>query len=112
MSGHCCHALGCSKNVPASMFLCRSHWYALRKPLRDAIWREYRLGQERDKRPSMRYLAVQQRAVGELAFKPNDEDAARIAARYLVSSETWRRAAIDRGEGDPLEGITRERNEG
>ncbi len=71
-----------------------SHWFALPKPLRDAIWREYRPGQEHDKKPSARYLAVQRRAIGAL-----------LAAPYLLESEIWRREAIEAGDGDPLEGI-------
>jgi hypothetical protein len=74
--------------------------------MRDAIWREYRPGQEDDKRPSARYMAVQRRAVGEVAFKPHDEVAAAVAAPYLLDSEEWRQRAIERGEGDPLEGLT------
>src|SRR5262245_57613685 len=102
---HTCHAHGCNARVPPSMFMCRAHWFSLRKPLRDAIWREYRQGQEFDKSPSARYMAVQRRAVGEGAFKPNDEAAARAAAPYLIESEQWRTRAIERGEGDPLAGI-------
>jgi hypothetical protein len=40
------------------MWGCREHWFKLPKPLRDAIWREYRPGQEADKRPSKRYVAT------------------------------------------------------
>jgi hypothetical protein len=99
---HTCHAHGCERRVPPSMFACKHHWFALRKPLRDAIWREYRPGQEKTKDPSARYMAVQRRAVAELAFKPHDEEAARISAEYMLHSERWRRVAIERGEGDPL----------
>jgi len=102
---HTCHAHGCGTPVPPAMFMCRSHWYALRAPMRAAVWREYRRGQEVDKRPSARYLAVQQRAVGEVAFKPNDEQAAKDAAPYLIKSEYWRTRAISAGAGDPLEGL-------
>lgn len=87
------------------MFMCRQHWFSLRKPLRDAIWKEYRPGQENTKSPSARYMAVQKRAVGELAFRPHDEAAAGVAAPYLIESEIWRKRAIDAGLGDPLEGI-------
>jgi hypothetical protein len=105
---HTCHAHGCETPVPPRMFMCKSHWFKLRKSLRDAIWREYRPGQERDKQPSARYMAVQRRAVGEVAFKPHDEEAARIAAPYLIESERWRAIAINAGEGDPLAGIAKE----
>jgi hypothetical protein len=105
MAAHTCHARGCTTPVPPRMFMCRTHWYKVRKPLRDAIWAEYRPGQERDKMPSARYMAVQRRAVGEVAFKPHDEQAARDAAPYLIEAENWRRRAIEAGQGDPLEGI-------
>ena len=85
--------------------MCREHWFSLSKPLRDAIWKEYQPGQEQTKRPSIRYLAVQQRAIGELVFKPNDEAAAVLAAPYLLRSHKFRVLAIATGEGDPLEGI-------
>ena len=103
---HECHAHGCTKQVPPALFMCKQHWFALRKPLRDAIWREYRPGQEVDKQPSARYVAVQRRAVAELAFKPNDEEAAMISASYLQESEKWRAKAILDGDGDPIEGLT------
>lgn len=99
---HKCHAHGCELAVPPAMLFCRRHWYSLRKPLRDAIWREYRRGQENDKRPSFRYMAVQRRAVAEVAFRPNDEAAAAVAAPYLAESESWRARAIEAGQGDPL----------
>ena len=102
---HTCHAHGCDVAVPPKMFMCRAHWFALRKPMRDAIWREYRPGQENDKNPSPRYMAVQRRAVGEVAFKPYDESAAAMAATYLLESEVWRQRAIDAGQGDPLRGL-------
>lgn len=87
------------------MFMCKSHWYALRRPMRDAIWAEYTSGQERTKMPSLRYLAVQQRAIGEVAFKPNDEVAAANAAPYIVRSELLRQQCRDEGVGDPLEAL-------
>lgn len=102
---HTCHAHGCTRVVPPRMFACRLHWFALRPALQRAIWHEYRFEQEIDKKPSLRYLCVQQRAVGELAFKPNDEAAALAAAPYLLKSNTYRLEAIERGMGDPLAGI-------
>lgn len=99
---HTCHAHGCTRRVPPAMFACKPHWFALRKPMRDAIWREYRPGQENDKKPSYRYLAVQRRAVAELAFKPNDEKSAHVAAGYILESEAFRLRAIETGAGDPL----------
>ena len=55
---HTCHWPGCEREVPPAMWGCREHWFKLPKPLRDAIWKEYRHGQEITKTPSARYLAV------------------------------------------------------
>jgi hypothetical protein len=102
---HTCHAHNCKTVVQPRMFVCRTHWAALRQIVKNAVWREYRDGQEVRKDPTPRYLAVQRRAVAELAFKPNDEEAAQIAAAYLWESEKWRRVAIEMGQGDPLTGL-------
>lgn len=56
MSAHHCHAIGCRTPVPPRMHMCLKHWRMLPKTLRDEIWRTYRRGQERDKRPSADYL--------------------------------------------------------
>ena len=76
--------------------------------MRDAIWREYRKGQEIDKKPSLRYLAVTQRAIGEIAFKPHDGEAAVASAPYLLRAEQLRRECISQGLGDPLDGLAAE----
>lgn len=85
--------------------MCKPHWAALPKPIRDAVWREYRLGQERDKRPSSRYLAVQRLAVAHTAFLLEDEEAALVAATYLILAEGFASRAIEEGAGDPLEDL-------
>src|SRR5277367_866852 len=103
---HTCHAHGCKKEVPPKMMCCFGHWTALRPAVRNAVWREYRIGQEDDKRPSLRYLAVQQLAVAELCFRPNSEEAARTALPYLEASEKFRALAIINGHGDPLKYLT------
>jgi len=55
---HTCHAIGCSVPVPPKMFMCKKHWSMVPKSLRDAIWANYRPGQEIDKRPSAEYVRV------------------------------------------------------
>lgn len=69
MGKHLCHAEGCSVPVPPRMLMCRRHWFMVPKPLRDAVWAEYRPGQEIDKRPSDAYMEVQQAAVRAVAEK-------------------------------------------
>lgn len=102
MIRHLCHAHGCADAVPPRMLFCYRHWKSLERRIQDAIWAEYRAGQETDKNPSLRYLAVQQYAIGAVAFKPYDEQAALAATPYLLKSIFYRRAAIAAGEGDPL----------
>lgn len=74
--------------------------------MQNAIWREYRPDQEDDKRPSLAYLVVQQRAIGEVVFKPYDEAAAHAAAPYLLHAHELRLKLIEMGERDPLDGLT------
>lgn len=108
---HTCHAHDCDTRVPPKMFMCRRHWFGLPKPVQRAIWREYRPGQERDKAPSAAYMAVQQYAVSLAAFKPNDEDAARVAAVYLERAYKFRDLALAETRRDPLRGLLPEGSE-
>ena len=105
---HTCNAHGCPKNVPPRMFMCKRHWTALPKAIQRAIWREYRPGQERDKNPSAAYMAVQQWAIGTLAFKPNDEGAAQVFGSYMLRAMAFRTLAMDGGRSDPLRGLVPE----
>jgi len=40
------------------MFMCKPHWRMVPKNVQRDIWAAYRPGQERDKRPTVRYLYV------------------------------------------------------
>lgn len=102
---HICHAPGCTRRIPARLFACREHWYALPKKIRDAIWREYRPGQEIDKDPSARYMAVQRLACAHSVFKPHDERATVEALGYLAQAVSYSKEAIREGLGDPLDGL-------
>jgi hypothetical protein len=50
--------------------MCRDHWFALPRRLRDAIWENYELGQEIRKDPSDAYLTAAREAVAWLAAHP------------------------------------------
>ena len=67
MSRHVCHAHGCSVVVPPRLLMCRKHWSLVPAPLRDAVWRTYRPGQERTKDPTHEYLAAAQAAIDAVA---------------------------------------------
>ena len=66
---HTCHALGCTVEVPERIFMHREHWFMVPKPLRDAIWRHYRPGQEVTKDPSKAYVAAGTAAIAAVALK-------------------------------------------
>lgn len=66
---HTCHWPDCTREVPPKMWGCPQHWFQLPKPIRDAIWRAYRPGQEIDKRPSDRYIAAAKLAQAWIAGK-------------------------------------------
>jgi len=55
---HYCHWPKCSVEVPPFLWGCKRHWLKLPKNLRDAIYDNYRPGQEMDKRPSGNYIKV------------------------------------------------------
>ena len=69
MPRHECHRTGCHVAVPPKIFMCSPDWYALPKPLRDAVWAAYRTGQEIRKDPSPQYLAAAQAAIDYLGPK-------------------------------------------
>jgi hypothetical protein len=87
------------------MFGCPWHWAQLPKKIQDAIWREYRNGQEISKRVSWRYMAVQRLALAHLVFKPGSERAVLKTLPYVADALRYSKAAIAEGLGDPLEGI-------
>jgi len=93
------------------MLFCKPHWFSTRRALQQAIWREYRPGQERDKRPSTRYVAVQQLCVSELLHHKSSvlciPNALALSRTYSERAEEYRQMAISRGEGDPFELLAR-----
>lgn len=66
---HHCHATGCTVEVPPSMFMCRQHWFALPKRMRDRIWAAYRQGQCDDWDISHEYAEAAREAVRYIAAK-------------------------------------------
>lgn len=86
---HTCHAMRCEAEVPPRLHMCRPHWAAVPRPLRRALWAEYRPGQERDKQPTAAYLRAAAACV-EAAAKadsyPDDEIAAEVGT-YLAWAE-------------------------
>jgi hypothetical protein len=64
---HRCHALGCTVPVPPQMLMCRTHWFKVPKPLRQAVWSLYQRGQEVTKTPTPEYLAAARRAIDAVA---------------------------------------------
>lgn len=65
--GHICHAEGCTRPVAPRFLMCRYHWGRVPRDLQADVYRLYRPGQERDKRPSIEYLDAMQRAINHVA---------------------------------------------
>jgi hypothetical protein len=78
---HKCHAIDCEVQIAPKLLMCLKHWKMLPKKTQISIWNEYRPGQEVDKKPSFKYLAIQQLAVGEVASQESKEEQAQIAYR-------------------------------
>ena len=90
---HSCHAINCKTEIEPKLFMCYKHWKMVPKKLQISIWNEYRPGQEIDKNPSIRYMAVQQFAVGEVADKEGYEDEAQIAYKSAAKfALLWKQA--------------------
>lgn len=77
---HTCHADGCDVEVPPTIFMCKKHWFMVPKRLRDLIWKNYRPGQEIDKRPTAEYLHIALEAIEAVAKK---EEQNRQALRLI-----------------------------
>jgi len=60
---HRCHARECSTPIPPRLLFCLRHWRMVPKDLQRQVWRHYRPGQEKDKRPSAEYLQVRKQVV-------------------------------------------------
>lgn len=60
---HHCHAKGCLRSCAPALLMCPKHWWMVPRELRLAVWREYRSGQELDKRPSAAWHAAADAAI-------------------------------------------------
>jgi hypothetical protein len=45
MTAHNCPVNGCPQHVSSRMLMCRYHWYAVPRPLRNAVWAAWRGGE-------------------------------------------------------------------
>lgn len=43
-TAHDCPATGCTRRIARHQLMCRTHWYMVPKPLRDAVYDAYRHG--------------------------------------------------------------------
>lgn len=91
---HECHAAGCTIEVPPRMLMCARHWRMVRPDVRDLVWRLYRPGQERDKRPSSAYLRAHHLAIACVAEREGRRRAfqehAELAVKFTELSQQER----------------------
>lgn len=59
---HTCHWPGCDRSVMPKLWGCKEHWFKLPVAIRNALWKEYRPGQEVTKDPSPEYVAAAKKA--------------------------------------------------
>lgn len=102
---HTCHWVGCNKEVPPSMWGCKSHWFRLPRFIRDRIWATYRTGQEITKTPSKSYLVAASAARKwiELAGEFGDKMATEQFQKF-INEKGWpdEPKSLDGGEGGLL----------
>jgi len=65
---HRCHARRCRTQIPERYLMCQKHWAMVPAPLRQAVWRHYRPGQEHDKRPSEAWFNAAKVAIRAVAL--------------------------------------------
>lgn len=75
---HTCHATGCPERVPPEMFMCKRHWFALPRFMRNKIWKAYRKGQCDDWQISHEYANAAREAVEYIASLEGVEPDVRV----------------------------------
>ena len=71
---HICHARNCTVPIHQTMLMCRRHWFMVPKPLRHAVWRNYRPGQEQDKEPTIGWLDAAHAAIEAVAEREERDE--------------------------------------
>lgn len=105
---HTCHAEACTKVIPPRLLMCARHWALVPSAWQRIVWREYRPGQEKDKRPSAQYLLVQAIVVAIVACRDRAWTPAQAEAHILERTElVWK--SLDRAwvQALPLVDLTR-----
>lgn len=95
-----CRWPGCATMVPAHMWACKPHWSRLPKEYRDAIWQNYRPGQEIDGGLTTGYIAADRAAREWIAANrrpspssPSSDDAPGPRALTVSQPFAWLIAA-------------------
>ncbi len=73
---HTCHAFACETACAPKLLFCARHWLMVPGDLREPVLAHYRPGQERDRRPSARYMGAALRAKAYVARREGHEKAA------------------------------------
>lgn len=63
MNSRTCPIKGCTVQIQNKMLMCHHHWGLCPKPLRSAVWRWYRPGQEKSGAPSPMYYEAARNAI-------------------------------------------------
>lgn len=66
MSQHLCHAQNCDKPVAPHLLMCARHWAMVPKSIQQAVYANYRRGQEKDKNPSKAWMTAAVAAIRDV----------------------------------------------
>jgi hypothetical protein len=89
MSAHTCHAVACEATCPPKYLMCGRHWRMVPTVLQEAVWANYRPGQEQRGLPTDEWFQAAraaQVAVADLEghSAPRVEAYRRRGAKYLA----------------------------
>lgn len=63
MTGHLCHAIGCSAHVPPRLLMCPYHWEMVPADIKKRVKDHYRVGQCDRRDPSREWMNAAKAAV-------------------------------------------------
>ena len=88
---HTCHAPQCSAETAPRHLMCPACWSLVSEPAKAEVWKYYRPGQERDKKPSRLWLAAAMEAKADVMDARGFDGSGyrSMAARVRTLARSW-----------------------
>jgi hypothetical protein len=64
---HRCHAIRCNTEIDPNKLMCAHHWSLVPPKIKKDVSRHYRIGQEKDKKPSAAWMNAAKKAIEAVA---------------------------------------------